>query len=139
MEKMGQKVSSTTTTKTNGLYYIGSAIVVVVVISVLLLVFLLPRDRCKLSYPEPSLTELMKKKRNYASANNTALANMIGYLYFFRKGFMPLVLSKFVVDNKTATLASECATLTWNYEVKYLDPRSPEIVLRGLILDVLTY
>lgn len=90
---------------------------VVMLILVILIIVLVNNGHngCKLSTTMPDVERLLKAEKDIASSDNKALANMIGYLFFYDRGFLPIVLTKLNMDDKRITLASECVTLTWEY------------------------
>lgn len=88
--------------------------------------------KCKLSETKPDLNELKKREKNIPNEDNSALANMIGYLHLPGKGYMPVVLSKLEIDH-SVILISECATFIWNYRTRKQDSY---ILLDNLRVDL---
>lgn len=55
---------------------------------------------CSLSATTPDLDSMLKEIKNVASPDHSALANLIGYIHFSDRGFMPVSLSGLdIVDN----------------------------------------
>lgn len=72
-------------------------------------------DECQLSKEVPDVTALIASVKNVASPDKTALANMVGYLYFYDQGFLPFVLKNLTVQDGKMRWISDCATLSISY------------------------
>lgn len=104
-------------------YYIGAAIgaVLLLVIVIMSILLLASADNghqgCKLSETMPDVKALLKEARNIPSADSADLANMVGYLFVYGKGFLPLKLTEFIKSKCKLLFKSECATFSWNYRL----------------------
>lgn len=79
--------------------------------------------RCPLSPNVPDVSALLARIRNIATTDGTSLANMVGYLYFYDQGFMPVELASLDVGNNTVTLTSECASIGLQYARSNIDSK----------------
>lgn len=109
---------------------IGSVMLVIIVILILLLVGSSTSDnqhKCQLSSTVPDVKSLLANTREIASENRTVLASMVGYLFLYDRGFVPMELNKVVLEYGQLELMTECATLNFNYRGNDQN--------KGLVLD----
>lgn len=103
-------------------YYIGAAIgavllLIIVILSVMLASSGHKHNRCELSDVMPDAEALLEGSKNVPSIANTDLANMVGYLFVYGEGFLPVSLTEFLKGKERLIFKSDCASLSWNYRL----------------------
>lgn len=113
---------------------IGAALLLVIVISSYFLVSSgKTSHRCELSKTVPDVQALLNRAKNVPSAEKTDLANMVGYLFVYGEGFLPVILTEFIKGGERLSFISECATFSLIYR---LVGNSTRIDLTGMNLQL---